>query len=633
MSTRRSVHLLLIAAACALMATATEAFPPLKMLQRWCYDLTCAAPLDRGSASKVVVVEVDRDILDQHPSVNISPALADSILKLDEHGCKAIGIDLLVPNELRDFPDLQSGGPGDPSRIRDLLVDADHFPRRATPLASKMVAIQRFSNGEAVRPLVAWGFDPATLACVELTEDEDFIVRRQRMRYEVDLETGRQTYFHLAPQLASAALQRELRAQDNSLWLGVDLIPCDSEGLLPINYRGPPGTVHSIAMSDLLEGRISLKDRDFLVDAVAIIGITDSSQNDFLLTPYHNPLLSLIGIQQRGSMPGAELHANLVAMILDRAYLWQLPILARFGVYFLAVLPILGLNARWRWGGGSLALGLVAITWIISSVIALKWANLELPSAGVIAALLATGIALAFQRYRAVQRLFAALKSREIVRMLLRGDDVADQTSEERIITVMFVDVRDFSTYARTHSPQQVTKLLNEYFQLVLPRIEKHGGVVNQFVGDGLMVLFNAPDPLPNHAEAAVNAARDMVRSVRSHSKIWQQLGHPTFKIGVGLQTGRAVVGLVGSQTRLDYTAVGDTVNAAARIEAENKSFNTEILIGEATHNELSDDLRVELGCAVEPVSVTVKGVGAIRVYAVDPEMRESPLAPSPSGP
>ena len=185
------------------------------------------------------------------------------------------------------------------------------------------------------------------------------------------------------------------------------------------------------------------------------------------------------------------------------------------------------------------------------------------------------------------------------------------EAGEERVVTVLFADIRGFSGYTNTHPARQVLDLLNSYFEAVIPILEAHGGTVNQFIGDGVMVLFGAPDARPRHAALAVTAAVAMVRRLRAMEQVWASLGKPGLKIGVGIHTGPAVVGAVGSSLRRTYTAVGDTVNGAARIEQENKNLKTEILVSAATLAYLTAAERKELGCAEAPARVELAPTSA----------------------
>src|SRR4051794_4769369 len=204
--------------------------------------------------------------------------------------------------------------------------------------------------------------------------------------------------------------------------------------------------------------------------------------------------------------------------------------------------------------------------------------------------------------------MMGVVKSEAVALALENDPHKLDPGGEEREVTVLFADVRDFTTFSEGHSPHEVVALLNAYFDAVVPLIEAEGGTIDKYMGDGIMVLFGAPASQGDHALRAVQAAVGMVGKVHELKGDWAKLGNPQMRIGVGVHTGRVVVGAIGSRRRLDYTAIGDTVNAASRIESENKQQGTEVLISAATHAELPPGEATRAGCAAEPRRVHVKG-------------------------
>lgn len=160
--------------------------------------------------------------------------------------------------------------------------------------------------------------------------------------------------------------------------------------------------------------------------------------------------------------------------------------------------------------------------------------------------------------------------------------------------SVMFCDIRGFTTLAEAQSPEDTIELLNSYYMLMFDPINAHGGVVNQMIGDGLMALFGAPLTLPGHGGCAVRAAREMIAMAAQFSTEQTSQGKPAVRIGIGIATGDVVAGYTGTRERATYTCVGDTVNQAARLEAYTKEAGRELLIDAATRAELGADIPLD---------------------------------------
>ena len=184
--------------------------------------------------------------------------------------------------------------------------------------------------------------------------------------------------------------------------------------------------------------------------------------------------------------------------------------------------------------------------------------------------------------------------------------------------SVMFSDIRGFTSLAESQPPEETIELLNTYYELMFDAISSHGGVVTLMMGDGLMSVFGAPVPLPDHGESAVRSAQEMVELVDLFNVEREAAGKPQIRIGIGIASGEMVAGYTGTNKRATYTCIGDTVNLAARLETHTKVAQRVILIDEATRSSLSDRI------AVEPLGpVPFKGkAAAVEVFAVDPSRR-----------
>lgn len=227
---------------------------------------------------------------------------------------------------------------------------------------------------------------------------------------------------------------------------------------------------------------------------------------------------------------------------------------------------------------------------------------------------------------------------RELETRMVLGRQVSDAVAEEilsgraavgqkKVVTVLFSDIRSFTSFSETRDPAEVVEFLNAYFAAMVAVVHAHGGLVNKFLGDGLMALFGAPSPDPKHAEHAVLAALEMQRVAHAARSHW---GVPDLEIGIGVHTGEAVVGVLGSRARSEYTAIGDTVNLAARIEALTKPLGTRVLISAETRAALGDAFPVR-ALGESQVKGREKPVAIYEPLSDSLERRPSPPLSAPS--
>lgn len=229
-----------------------------------------------------------------------------------------------------------------------------------------------------------------------------------------------------------------------------------------------------------------------------------------------------------------------------------------------------------------------------------------------------------------VRDLLGKVVSREIAAQLLRSGVALG--GEEREVTILFCDLRDFTAMSEKMAARDVLALLNRYLDRMSTIVEKHGGVVDKYIGDAIMALFGAPVATPNAAARAVAAAKEMVDSLEDLNRELEREGQPRLEFGIGINTAVVVAGNMGSKTRLNYTVIGDGVNLASRLEALTKKpeFATSIIVSEATAKACGERDRLRA-----LATVTVKGKQEpIQIYAVDVADRPwSQVTGSPASP
>jgi adenylate cyclase len=224
------------------------------------------------------------------------------------------------------------------------------------------------------------------------------------------------------------------------------------------------------------------------------------------------------------------------------------------------------------------------------------------------------GMAAGLRERDTVKRAFSGYISRQVLDTIISKGELPTLKGERRRITVLFCDIRGFTSMAEGMRPEEVVQLLGEFFACMVDVILRHQGTIDKFLGDGMMVIFGAPLDDPYQEEHAVTAACEMQRELRTLCARWQAEGRATLKMGIGINSGTAIVGNIGSAERMEYTAIGDAVNLAARLESATKDLGLEIVVSEHTYS------------AVRPLfgwksagEVTVRGRSEpVRAYTVE---------------
>ena len=336
----------------------------------------------------------------------------------------------------------------------------------------------------------------------------------------------------------------------------------------------------------LLEKRPPRIDPAVFKDKIVFIGLTASGLVDVFGTPMSS--------DRSGSMPGIQLHASMADSILANRFITPASTRARLGSLFVTAIAI-GLLAAFLPFTGAVAASLAVLGgWTWFTVGAFKdglWINLLQPlTAGTVALFFGT----AYQYFvegrekRKVSRLFGRYVSRDVYAQLMENPDLAELGGRRREMTVLFSDIRGFTSVTERGDPEALVGQLNEYFSRMVAIVFRHHGTVDKFVGDMVMALFAAPLDDPAHAEHAAAAAVDMVRELGDLNREWAARGMPQLDIGVGINSGDMIAGNIGSSSIMSYTVIGDNVNLGSRLESLNKEYKTRIIISDATRSRLT---------------------------------------------
>jgi adenylate cyclase len=415
-------------------------------------------------------------------------------------------------------------------------------------------------------------------------------------------------------------------ALGDGMRIGDRVIPTDPAMRLVVNYRGPRGTIPTHSFVDLVEGRIApetFRDRIVLIGA-SFIGIPDTNPAPFDNTP----------------MPGTERMANIVDTILSGDFIREVP--PPWPALVLGIVMLLGfvtgsaaalLPTRFAVLGGALPI----LGWSAGTQIAFEH-GLWLPLVNPVMALAAATATVLLFRYalvdrqrRGVQSAFRHYLAPDLVNELASHPERLQLGGETRMLTIMFSDIRGFTSISESFktNPQGLSRLINRGFLSPMTRlIMARRGTIDKYMGDCVMAFWNAPLDDPRHADNACDSALAMQREL---SRINAQLktdaeaeGRPfiPLSIGVGINTGECVVGNMGSDERFAYTAMGDAVNLASRLEGQSKTYHVTIVVGEATREAAPSWAALELDL------IAVKGKHeAVRIYTL---LGDAGLAQSP---
>jgi adenylate cyclase len=616
---------------CALAVWLVTRADLLRGLEDWMLDGCFNWRGPRPTTAPVVLIGLDEESLNElgKPLALLSPELAEVVTYAHAQGASAIGIDLIISEALAREPDIdRPGARGDGWKMGQAVIRAGN-----------VVLPQWLLPDGFQRPLPQWRLkadfnpEPTDLGFVDLSEDGDRFVRRQPLL----VRRGSEAVPHFALALYARARGQPFAWDDDraELYVGQERIPLDAEQKLRINFAGPPGTFQPLPFRRVLRAARKKRPWPEFEGAIVVIGIMARSQQDYHSTPYANHYASRRAGYLPGLMAGPEVHAHVLATLHDRAYItpsWLGP---------LPLLLLVGPGLGWAFARLTLAGGLLVVVahlfaWLGLTQAAFTYAHWRVELVPLLLLGLLTYVLTFLVRWRTLRRMFGVVKSAEVVRALEADPRRLDLAGETRQVTVLFADIRNFTDYAEAHDPHEVVALLNAYFRAIVPLLESEKGTIDKYLGDGVMVLFGATAAGQDHALRAVRAAIAMVRQVHEQRDTWARLDRlgvweQGMRIGVGIHTGPAVVGAVGSPQRLDYTAIGDTINCAARIEAANKTEGTEILISAATYALLPEKDRGDLGCEPTPLKATVKGRRAeLYLHPVQvPEPSRTPAGPS----
>ncbi len=359
--------------------------------------------------------------------------------------------------------------------------------------------------------------------------------------------------------------------------LGDRVVPTNEEGRILINYRGPKQTFPYYPAADVLHHRVP---PGVFKGKIVLVGATALGIYDIRVTPFDQVF------------PGVEVHANVIDSILKQQYLYRPNWVSLFDVAaIISIGLILGLILpRVSAPGGAAAGCLFLVLFLVFARFLFQehgiWVNMTYPLLNLV--LVYSGITgyrhtTEERERKKVRGAFQHYLSPAVIEQMLKDPSRLKLGGEKKELTVLFSDIRGFTSISERIDPETLVRLLNIYLTKMTNIVLENRGLLDKYVGDGLMAVWGAPLDQEDHAERACAAALEMMAALDSVRKGWAAEGLSEIEIGIGISTGPMVVGNMGSERRFSYTVLGDRVNLGSRLEGLNKIYGTHIIISEAT--------------------------------------------------
>ena len=390
-----------------------------------------------------------------------------------------------------------------------------------------------------------------------------------------------------------------------TIQFGTQRIPVAEDGQLLLNYRGPGRSFAYVSAADLLAGRA---DPEALRGKLVLVGVTATAVADVRATPFD------------GVFPGVEMHATALDNILRDDFLdqprWM--VLVEIAAVFLSVLVLGAALAKVRGVGAALvAVGLVAL-YLGASQWLFETRGVPLGILYPLVAIALVYMTISVHHFVTVDRekrrtreAFSRYLNPELARLVSESPDLLKLGGSRKCLTVLFSDIRGFTSISEGLEPEMLVEILNVYLGEMTDIIFEHNGTLDKYIGDAIMAVWGAPIDYENHAALACSAALGMSARLRERHEEWSGRGWPRIEAGIGLHTGDMVAGNMGSTAHLSYTVMGDNVNLGSRLEGLTKNYGVAALVSEATRAAAGEQFLTR-----ELDLVAVKGKALpVRVY------------------
>ncbi|MCX5814416.1 MAG: adenylate/guanylate cyclase domain-containing protein [Proteobacteria bacterium] len=567
-------------------------FVPLERLELLLYDVRYHIHGMKAPLKEVVIVGIDDKSLEKigrWPWDRSKVALM--IDALNEMGAKVIALDIIFSEPWKDddvlAASIKKAGnvilpvvfdfKGEKSKISENILYDSSFPMVRD--SGNFKIFPPISANKVLMPLKEISAGAKTLGHINMIPDKDGVLRWEIMAVEFDGEIFPSISLQAARVFMGLPMEAMTLKATDGIQLGDSFIPTDFWGRTLIRYYGPEGTTPQISALDVLQNKVAPSK---IKDKIVLIGATAVGIYDLRVTP-------------TGIMAGVEKHANVITSILHKDFIFRITNLTNILIILISgiIFSILIVRLKALFGA-LLSFVFIGALYLIANYFFFEkniWIDLSFTGSN----LVITYFTITAYRYATEERyakrirgMFSSYVTERVVNELIKNPSLAKLGGERREITVMFSDVRGFTTFSEKHSPEQVVQILNEYLGEMTDIIFQWEGTLDKFVGDEIVAFWGAPLPQENHAELAVKCTLHMKRRLGELHAKWESEGRESLYAGFGINTGEVIVGNIGAEgKKMDYTVIGDNVNLGARVEGLTRKYDSDVIITESTLDKI----------------------------------------------
>jgi adenylate cyclase len=559
-------------------------------------------------ASPTVVVAIDEESyraapFKGSPTLTWTGEIGRVLNAVVEGGAKVVGFDMVIPTSIE-----QSEIPFGEGMLGEKVrgFDRDFLRALATSAAaSKVVLGEQLRGSDPIRPAPGQRIavrQQQNIRPLNTLTDNDDVVRRMPLSFAVNGAKVPGMALELAARAQNATPEF---AADGSVTLAGYKIPASVPNTMTVNFEGGADDIPTYSFADLRACALK-NDKDYFKRAfegkVVIFGtVLDAEDRRFTSKRFATGLEGaraprcagdgkpVLTNFKRSSIAGIYIHATAVNNLIRNDAVVELGKHATFAIA--ALVAALAATGALLFApvGAAAAFVVLAVVGLVDAIVAFKFGTVIpvvepfVAGLGALALTIGYRLVVADKNRRLLQKSFGLYLAPDVINRMLSSNKLPELGGETREVTVFFSDLEGFSKIAEQITPDSLTALMNEYLSAMTDIIESHGGYVDKYIGDSIVAVFGAPADDPNHAASAARAALDCcakLAGLNRESAVFQE--HPLAQ-RIGINSGAAVVGNLGSRRRFNYSVMGDAVNLASRLEGANKFYGTTIIASEAT--------------------------------------------------